>query len=350
MATYVYYGSDGAIKEIFSDTVRNFSSYQVYCYFGDEEIDTISGTVTNSESSSSTVATVSEEISVIPYDKYRTPQYFKYNTQYMFRVFDIDNDYVRGEYIRLTPIVNNVPVAMVQLPVESNNIAIDQSLNYSTYSYLLDIVNKSMGLSSEAIATANTASGNASAAVLTANSAKATAEGIDAKATEALANATTALNTANGIDAKATEALSTAKYANEISYNAEAISKNAETIATSKQDKLTFDTTPTAGSTNPVTSGGIKTYVDNAVTITRVTGSVIYDASTAKDDLYNIMIEHPFARFYYSIRSSSTTFERNQLTIETVMSSSIDGEKSCTVYSGNGTVITSGMLYYEYFE
>lgn len=32
-----------------------------------------------------------------------------------------------------------------------------------------------------------------------------------------------------------------------------------------KQDELTFDTAPTAGSTNPVTSEGIKTYVDNNV-------------------------------------------------------------------------------------
>lgn len=32
-----------------------------------------------------------------------------------------------------------------------------------------------------------------------------------------------------------------------------------------KQDTLTFDTTPTANSSNPVTSDGIKTYVDNTV-------------------------------------------------------------------------------------
>ena len=32
-----------------------------------------------------------------------------------------------------------------------------------------------------------------------------------------------------------------------------------------KQDELTFDTTPTASSTNPVTSGGIKTYTDNKI-------------------------------------------------------------------------------------
>ena len=30
-------------------------------------------------------------------------------------------------------------------------------------------------------------------------------------------------------------------------------------------DKLTFDSTPTAGSTNPVTSEGIKSYVDNSI-------------------------------------------------------------------------------------
>lgn len=31
------------------------------------------------------------------------------------------------------------------------------------------------------------------------------------------------------------------------------------------QTKLTFDSTPTVNSTNPVTSGGVKTYVDNAL-------------------------------------------------------------------------------------
>lgn len=35
-----------------------------------------------------------------------------------------------------------------------------------------------------------------------------------------------------------------------------------------KQDALTFDSTPTAGSTNPVTSGGVKSAIDSAVTAT----------------------------------------------------------------------------------
>lgn len=37
------------------------------------------------------------------------------------------------------------------------------------------------------------------------------------------------------------------------------------TALAGKQDTLTFDTTPTASSANPVTSGGIKTYVDQKI-------------------------------------------------------------------------------------
>ena len=48
-----------------------------------------------------------------------------------------------------------------------------------------------------------------------------------------------------------------------------------------KQDTLTFDTTPTANSTNPVTSGGIKTYVDN------------HSASVTVDDELSTSSENP---------------------------------------------------------
>ena len=43
-------------------------------------------------------------------------------------------------------------------------------------------------------------------------------------------------------------------------------------LENSKQDKLTFDTTPTKDSTNPVTSGGLKTALD---VITLIAGSGI---------------------------------------------------------------------------
>lgn len=40
------------------------------------------------------------------------------------------------------------------------------------------------------------------------------------------------------------------------------LQNSINSLSTSKQNKLTFDTTPTANSTNPVTSGGIKTALD----------------------------------------------------------------------------------------
>ena len=47
--------------------------------------------------------------------------------------------------------------------------------------------------------------------------------------------------------------------------NADGTTINVKDAIDSKQDKLTFDTTPTAGSTKPVTSGGIKTALDEQV-------------------------------------------------------------------------------------
>lgn len=41
-----------------------------------------------------------------------------------------------------------------------------------------------------------------------------------------------------------------------------------------KQDTLTFDNTPTASSTNPVTSGGVKSYVDDLIKTEYLTGTI----------------------------------------------------------------------------
>jgi len=42
----------------------------------------------------------------------------------------------------------------------------------------------------------------------------------------------------------------------------ESLMRTVSSLSREKQDKLTFDSAPTAGSTNPVTSEGVKTYVD----------------------------------------------------------------------------------------
>lgn len=46
--------------------------------------------------------------------------------------------------------------------------------------------------------------------------------------------------------------------------------KTADALTNGKQDALTFDATPTAGSTNPVTSAGIKTAIDEAIQLADV--------------------------------------------------------------------------------
>ena len=57
---------------------------------------------------------------------------------------------------------------------------------------------------------------------------------------------------------------------------------NATLSLATKQDKLTFDTTPTTGSTNPVTSDGLKTVLDDKLTVsdTAVSASKLATART----------------------------------------------------------------------
>lgn len=57
------------------------------------------------------------------------------------------------------------------------------------------------------------------------------------------------------------------------------LSGEVVTALDNKQNKLTFDTAPTAGSTNPVTSGGVKNYVDSSI----VQSDLSQTDSTAKD-------------------------------------------------------------------
>lgn len=72
------------------------------------------------------------------------------------------------------------------------------------------------------------------------------------------------------------------------------LSNSVDVMLSGKQDCLTFDTTPTERSSNPVTSNGIKDYVDSAVTGTyKYRGSVAASyvnglTSPSNGDVYNI--------------------------------------------------------------
>ena len=57
-----------------------------------------------------------------------------------------------------------------------------------------------------------------------------------------------------------------------------------ENAIAAKQDALTFDTTPTANSTNPVTSGGVKAAIDDATKA--VFGSMPYYITSAHEKMY----------------------------------------------------------------
>ena len=63
------------------------------------------------------------------------------------------------------------------------------------------------------------------------------------------------------------------------------LSGEVVTALDNKQNKLTFDTTPTAGSTNPVTSGGVKNYVDSSI----VQSDLSQTDNTAKDYVKGII-------------------------------------------------------------
>ena len=67
-----------------------------------------------------------------------------------------------------------------------------------------------------------------------------------------------------------------------------------DTLLSGKQNTLTFDSTPTASSTNPVTSGGIKTYVDGKASITGITTSQDGAFTIAQSDgnSYTVNLNH----------------------------------------------------------
>lgn len=111
------------------------------------------------------------------------------------------------------------------------------------------------GTAQETAEAANTAAGNAASA---AASAAQTAGAAQTAATQAQ-------QTASAASTAASEAQETASAAASAAATAQSAAEQAQQTADAKQDELTFDSTPTAGSTNPVTSEGIKAYVDNAV-------------------------------------------------------------------------------------
>ena len=91
-----------------------------------------------------------------------------------------------------------------------------------------------------------------------------------------------------------------------VRYKAQPITKNLNTALGDKQDKLTFDSTPTAGSTNPVTSSGVKNYVDNSYTIAgQKSGTSLGTSATAEGAGTTASGSYSHAEGYNTIASGS---------------------------------------------
>lgn len=113
-----------------------------------------------------------------------------------------------------------------------------------------------------AASTASEAKTAAEAAQYTASSAQETASAAQSAAASAASAATEAQSAASAAQSTASAAQDTAEAADTKATAAQTTAGQALAGLGEKQDALTFDSTPTAGSSNPVTSAGIKKYVD----------------------------------------------------------------------------------------
>lgn len=85
--------------------------------------------------------------------------------------------------------------------------------------------------------------------------------------------------------------------ATEISNLGTAVS-NLATVVEGKQNTLTFDSTPTANSSNPVTSGGIKTALDEKLSLTggEMTGNVVVSGRTKSGGITTVVSSGQYAK------------------------------------------------------
>ena len=90
------------------------------------------------------------------------------------------------------------------------------------------------------------------------------------------------------------------------------------TLLAAKQDTLTFDTAPTANSTNPVTSGGVKTALDGKAASNHNHDGV-YAASDHNHDSTYAAVDHTHDDRYYTESETDTLLaaKQNTLTFDT---------------------------------
>lgn len=83
--------------------------------------------------------------------------------------------------------------------------------------------------------------------------------------------------------------------------NMDIIDQNLKSLNDGKQGNLTFDSTPTAGSSNPVTSGGTKTELDKKMT----TATYDADGDGIVDKAEDVVLDQSTIDLYNTITGSS---------------------------------------------
>lgn len=114
-----------------------------------------------------------------------------------------------------------------------------------------------------------------------------------------------------------------------------------------KQDKLTFDTAPTASSTNPVTSGGIKTAIDAAKAAVE---AEIPDVSSfitkAVNDLTNYYLKTEIDSTVNNLESKISAIPKFAITVVDALPTT--GVSATTIYLLKTSTTETGNLYTEY--
>jgi len=148
MKMYIYFDTNGTIKEVINDeSIRRGSSdyNKIYCYLeGNPDIDDIwylqknpDGTLTNEVSFVDNIVT-----KAIPYDAKRDMKYFQDFEEYKFYVFTLSSSYLSQNGLVVATIrvaENNTLWALGELTfnVQANIVNSDNGITQSQYDYLL---------------------------------------------------------------------------------------------------------------------------------------------------------------------------------------------------------------------
>lgn len=148
---YLFYDENGVLKEIINDIpLRQGSDLinRVYVFIDRELPSNVVYSYKykkpNSEISESIVFETSEK-AIIPFNRHRDLQYFKYGKEYNFNYFDIPIDALTNEgmisfNISITDEDFNLSLELLTLNIEEGVVAITESITQSQFVYLMEMI------------------------------------------------------------------------------------------------------------------------------------------------------------------------------------------------------------------